>query len=147
MVFGTQQELADAVSIARPSLSAIEMGAAWPRPGTLDRLMEELDLTWDMIAVRGEAERRSRPVDAHPRADLRLALGGDLREGRKLEGLSLRDLSQRCGLSASQLSRIERGEAPRSRAFIDEPDDLNLDREFRRLRFRHPELHRLWLLV
>ena len=140
---GKQQTLADAIGIARPSLSSIETGKAWPLPDTLEGLMRELSLTWDMVLLRGGSDRPARPVDGGPRASQRLDLGRDLREGRQREGLKLWQVAGRCGLSVAQLSRIERGEASRSRAFEDDPDDAALPREYRGMRFRHPELRRL----
>jgi transcriptional regulator with XRE-family HTH domain len=40
-----------------------------------------------------------------------LDVGGRIRELRKMEGLSLRALADRCGLSINAISRIERGES------------------------------------
>ncbi len=142
-LFGKQQTLADAIGVARPSLSAIENGKALPLPDTVDGFMRELGVTWDMILVRGGTDRVARTDDATPRADQRLDLGRDLREGRRLEGLALWEVAGRCGISVAQLSRIERGQARRSCAFEDEPADAALPRDYRRLRFKNPELRRL----
>ena len=141
-----QQTLADAIGIARPSLSAIEKDKAWPRPDTLDGLMHELDLTLSEIFVAGPSDRTPRFIDESPDADYRLDLGRDLRKGREKDGLSLFQVAERCGLSVAQLSRIERGEVRRTRAYEEEPDDAELPREFRRIRFRYAELQRLYML-
>ena len=138
-----QHALAEDMGISRESLSRIENGRSWPLPDTLDDLMAELDLTWEMIAVAGSSDRPHRPIDAKPRAAQRLDLGRDLRETRQRKGFTLRHLAESCGLSVAQLSRIERGQASRSKAFMDEPDDAAMPSQFRRLRFSHPELHRL----
>lgn len=74
---------------------------------------------------------------------MRDLLGERLRKGRKAEGCTLRQLAARTGVLPAQLSRIERGEGPHSRLYEDHPDDAGLPREYRRLRFRHPELRRL----
>ncbi|MEO9130409.1 MAG: helix-turn-helix transcriptional regulator [Sphingomonas sp.] len=109
--------------------------------------MRELELNWDMILVRGETLRIDLSADSTLWENRRFDLGRDLREGRQFENLTLRDLSESSGISVAQLSRIERGQAPHSRAFDDVEADRTVPREFRRARFRHPELHRLATLV
>lgn len=146
-LFGKQQTLADAVGIARPSLSAIENGHALPLPDTVNGLMRELGLAWPMILVSGNTDRVARSTDTTARADQRLDLGQSLREGRRLQGLRLWQVAERCGMSVAQLSRIERGEAKRSRAYEDDPDDAATPAEFRRIQFRDPELRRLYMLA
>lgn len=145
-LYGKQQTLADAIGLARPSLSAIENGHAFPLPDTVAGLMRELSLTWPMMLVAGETDRIPRTIDHTAGADQRLDLGQSLREGRRLEGLKLRKVAERCGMSAAQLSRIERAEHRRSSAYEDEPDDAGLPVEYRRIRFRNPELRRLSML-
>jgi transcriptional regulator with XRE-family HTH domain len=145
--YGKQQTLADVIGIARPSLSAIESGHAWPRPDTLVALMRELDLCWDMILVEGETLRAPISTDHTPRAAQRQDLGGELREGRMSRGLTIRNLAELSGMSVAQLSRIERGQATRSRAYQDEADDLALESQYRRIRFKNEELHSLSKLV
>ena len=141
-----QQGLADAIGIARPSLSAIENGHAWPLLDTLEALARELELTQDMIFLRGDKDRKARSSGHSRRAYYRLELGRGLREGRKREGLTLRQIAHRCDISVAQLSRIERGDATRSRAYRDHPDYMELPKQDRPLQFRHPELQRLYLL-
>lgn len=140
-----QQTLADAIGITRPSLSAIENGHAWPLPGTLEALARELELTQDLMFMRGDKDQTVRLDDDARRADYRLELGRGLREGRKREGLTLRQIAHRCDISVAQLSRIERGHATRSRAYRDHPDYMELPKQDRPLQFRHPELQRLYL--
>ena len=115
-------------------------------PDTVESLMRVLNFEESEILDQGFTSRSSRPVDSSPRADERLDLGRELRAGRLSENLSLAQVAQRCGLSAAQLSRIERGQATRSRVFEDDPEDAALPKEFRRLQFRLPELQRLYLL-
>jgi transcriptional regulator with XRE-family HTH domain len=142
-----QQALADAVGITRESLSRIESGRSWPLPDTLDGLMRELDLDWHQLAIVGVTDRATRAFDGTWRGDLRLQLGRAVREARRLEKLKLRELALRCCVSVAQLSRIERGEAPRSRVYEDHPDDADQPKEYRRLGFRDPELRRLSMLI
>ncbi len=141
-----QQTLADAIGITRPSLSAIENGHAWPLPDTLEALASELELTDDMMFLRGDEDQTARSGDVSRRAYYRLELGRGLREGRQREGLTLRQLAHRCDMSVAQLSRIERGHATRSRAYRDHPGYMELPKQARPLQFRHPELQRLYLL-
>ena len=141
-----QQALADAIGIARPSLSAIESGKAYPSPDTFEALMYELDLDLPEILVK-DASYQGIPV-AHedPLADHRLGFGRALRRGRRLEGLRLWQVAKLCGLSKAQLSRLERGEVRISSAYEDHPDDTALPKKSRMIRFRHPELQRLYAL-
>lgn len=68
------------------------------------------------------------------------SLCAGLRRERRELGWTLAELARRSGLSASQLSRIERGQIARSAVFIWHPDDLNLVKEDRRVIFAHPLL-------
>lgn len=138
-----QETLAAAIGIARPSLSAIESDKAWPRPDTFEGLARELDLAWKEIFAVDPDFRRGSSSDEDPRADQRLDLVRRLRKGRQQRKLTLADVAKQCGLSAAQLSRIERGEASRSSAFEDHPDHANLSAEFRRIRFRDALLEEL----
>lgn len=113
----TQQKLADKIGIARASLIAIEKGYVWPSPDTMEKLAHQLDLGLDIIYARGNSGRTLR-FKAHGRAaERRLDLGAALRDGRRLEELTLWDLAKRCDISAAQLSRLERGELTRSRFY------------------------------
>lgn len=141
-----QQTMADMVGISRQSLSAIENGHAWPRPDTMEKLSHELNLNLAAFLMCGTTARKPRFSDDSPRADQRHELGRALRNGRELEKLSLQAVAQRSGMSAAQLSRIERGEATRSRAYMDHADDMAMPVEFRRVQLRDPELWRLCML-
>lgn len=135
-----QQTLADAIGIQRSSLSAIENGRAWPLPDTLEGLMRELDLDWSMVLKKGATKPPDQEVGGTDDADRRLDLGRALRSGRLQEGSSLRQVAERCGLSAAQLSRLERGQATRSRVYAKHPKDGWFEG------FKDPELDRLHLL-
>lgn len=152
--FKTQEALAPAMEVSRETVSRIENGAV-PRPDTLEKLLKFLELELAAIALAGSSDRPQRPFDGSGGGDSRLILGRDLRRGRLAEGLSLSELSSRCRrlaaerssnrreLSAAQLSRIEHGEATRSRALDYHPDDADNEREERRMVFVDPELRRL----
>ena len=140
----TQKQLADAIGITRPSLSAIENGHAKPLPLTLDDLMHELDLDPVDVFERGRTARTPRFTDSTPRAAHRLDMGRCLRDGRKRAKLALHEVAAMCGMSVSQLSRLERGQLLRSSAYEDDPDDAQRDEECRILTFEHPKLRELY---
>lgn len=135
-----QATLADAICVQRSSLSAIENGHAWPLPDTLEGLMSELDLDWSMVLKKGAPKPPDQEVGGTDDADRRLDLGRALRSGRLQEGSSLWQVAERCGLSAAQLSRLERGQATRSRVYA---KDLQGGWP---VGFKDPELQRLYLL-
>ena len=138
-----QQTVADQVRVARETLSRIEAGRASPRPDTLERLMLALDLDWDAVAVRGEATARARVFHDTFRGGQCQMLGRSVRVGRERLGLSLRFVAGRCSLSASQLSRLERGEVVAGRAFKDVVGDGRLPHADRRVLLADPFLERL----
>ncbi|QWC56494.1 helix-turn-helix domain-containing protein [Erythrobacter sp. 3-20A1M] len=106
----SQQELADIAGIRRESLSRIESGRRWPSYDALYQIMGVLSLEWHDIAHKGVSERPARLYASERRQDL----GSALRAGRLKEGLTLQELARRTGLSASQLSRLERSQSVRS---------------------------------
>lgn len=135
-----QQTLADAIGVQRSSLSAIENGRAWPMPETLEGLMRELDLEWSMVLKKGATKPPDQEVGGTDDADRRLDLGRALRSGRLQEGSSLWQIAERCGLSAAQLSRLERGHATRTRVYARDPQGGWP------VGFKDAELQRLYLL-
>lgn len=139
----TQAELARTVGLSRESLSRIERGLAVPRPLALDALLAELLSDWGAIAERGKTSRAAIYFDGSRQGDLREELGRNLRAGRRRARLSLRGLSALCGMSAAQLSRIERGEGVRSAAYEFDPSDTSVRARDQRQRFAHPVLARL----
>lgn len=54
-----QKVLAHEIKVSRETLSRIERGKQIPRPQVLSRLIGELDLEWDELAVRGAAVIRA----------------------------------------------------------------------------------------
>lgn len=138
-----QKTLAYRVGIARQTLSAIETQKAWPSPDTISEITLLLNLADDKIYVNGPNKKNVRFVDNSPQSDQRLCLGSQLRQARKQNRQTIRQLSKACGISTAQLSRIERGETSGGRAYEDHPDDIGLPQNCRRLRFRIPELQAL----
>lgn len=144
--YGTQSAVAARVGVTRQTMSKIERGAAWPGPGTLDALLDVLDLGWEDVAHPEPGFRRfhvGAPLDGEtlapergptrhrvfmegPSGDLLLAFGGSLRAFRKARRLTLGDLATSAGISLALLSRLERGQVRRSSIFRFEvdPDDL-----------------------
>lgn len=138
----SQQELADIAGIRRESLSRIEKGRRWPSYDALYRIMDVLNLEWHHIAHKGASERPARLYAPERRQDL----GSALRAGRLKEGLTLQELALRTGLSASQLSRLERSQSVRSGLLemIDPGKPVRPDEPPNPVfQFIHPELARL----
>jgi transcriptional regulator with XRE-family HTH domain len=136
----TQADLAQAVGISRESVSRIERSRAVPRPEVLEAMLAHLWSDWGAVAIPGAAGRPPMFFDGTSQGDQRHELGCGLRAGRKRLKLSLRQVSELCGISAAQLSRIERGEGVRSSAYECFPEDEHMDRRERRVRFAHPVL-------
>lgn len=124
--------------ISRGALSMIE-GGRTPRYETLDRLIEVLHLEWHDVAERGQGGT-FRPFTEGFRGDWLVKTGLELRWRRKAQRLSLSKLSGSLGLSASTLSRLEKGELPRSRVFKDMSDFLDAPFDERPFDVVHPGL-------
>jgi transcriptional regulator with XRE-family HTH domain len=120
-----QEMLAVDVMISRETLSRIERGRI-PRPQVLERLMVALELDWSNVADEGHASSARPFVDGY-RGDLFSQFGNALQACRKAESRSLRDLSKQLGLSASTLSRIERGHGSRVYREWEGYEEIDLD--------------------
>lgn len=111
-----QAALADDGGISRETLSRIEGGRA-PRMRTLDRLLHELNLEISDVAVNGSASKALVFTEGR-RGDVLAKIGTDLERRRRADNRrSLRALAAKVGISPPTLSRIERGQSPRSRVF------------------------------
>ena len=136
----SQAAVANRISISRESLSRIERGHREPSYDTLYNLMGLFQIEWHEIATRGESSRPCR----HYATELRQDLGCALRAGRLLEGLTLQALAEHTGMSASQLSRIERSQSARSRVIEIETSDRDRPIDDKTaFRFTNKELARL----
>lgn len=128
------------IGISRVALSRIENDKAWPRPETLGRIMAAFKLDWPQVA---EAGPNQGPCPRTPNTDQdgqQADLCDTLRWGRRQLGWTLAELARRSGVSASQLSRIERGQATRSAVFTWHPEDDGIVQDDRRIVFAHPLL-------
>ena len=100
-----RREFAQLVGVSRETLSRIENGARWPSYRTLMEIMGLLRIEWSHIAIKGTSLKK--PIRATP--EVCCQLGEALRAGRESAELTLRQLAERTGISAAQLSRIENG--------------------------------------
>ena len=136
----SQERFAKIIGIRRETLSRIENGRELPSPNTMAALMQELNFDWGDIAVKG---RSSKPARIESPENLGI-LGQALRIGRKKEKITLEELSERTGISASQLSRMERGQCLRGGHFVIVWPDGERDPDDEvQCRYTHPELRRL----
>jgi transcriptional regulator with XRE-family HTH domain len=131
----SQEALVFSVGITRVALSRIENGHTWPQGPTLDRIMAELELDWEDVAIRGDDGRRSRRCNDTDQDTQIYGLCRLLRACRKELRWSLAEVARRSGVSPSQLSRIERAEGGRSAVFTWHKEDLNCMIEDRRVVF------------
>ena len=138
-----QEALAQDIGITRSTLSRIESGAALPSPTTLERLIEVFNLEMGDFAVEGRASRRAMVIDDTQRGKQHAAMGQSLRYSRKDQKLTLAALARLSGVSASQLSRVERGQFFRSGLIGWDPDTLHLCEDDRYMIFLNPVLQKL----
>lgn len=132
-----QEVAAAAVGIGRSILSQIECGRSLPSPDTLDALMTLYELDWSDVAVAGHAGGRHRRLFDGTLADeSRRKLCRDLRIGRKARGLSLSTVAASVSVSASQLSRVERGEFRATELLEPDPERISTVAEYRFWRFK-----------
>ena len=134
----SQHKLACSVGISRVALSRIKNGHTWPQGSTLDRIMEQPELDWPQVAMVGDSRRPPLLSDGSLQGKRIYQLCQRLRAEREALGWSLAELSRRSGVSAAQLSRIERAQGGRSGVFTWHPDDLGKVPEDRRVVFGNP---------
>lgn len=130
--FGKQGAVAADANIAPETLSRIENGKAMPRIETLEALLVALDLGWNQIAIWDENSANSSDINSR-RQDRLLDAGRELREARLAAGMSLRELAALSGLSLAQLSRVECGQSGGARVYREDPEDLALPCDERRI--------------
>lgn len=142
----TQAELADLTKLTRETISRIESGLSQPRPDTMGEILSILELDMQTLAVRGRDGRPARTAryfDGSSRGEYRHFMGRMIRAERLAEHKSLRAVADKAELSASQLSRIERGEGDRSAAYADDLTAKRVPKAQRRTTLVNPELCRL----
>lgn len=142
--FGHKQEmLADEAGVSRSTLSRIEQGHAVPRMETLERLMAALDIESSIIAEVTRVEHPVVETDASQRMAKDATLGGELRAERTRLGLTIAEVALAAGVSAAQLSRIERGQIRFSRLTGWYAGHMGLEEEYRDRVFTNPVLGEL----
>lgn len=99
----TRREVAGAVSIQPRTLARIERGHQKPSWPTLDRLCDHLGVSVAVVAKRWLTDSFDIPTNPV------VSPGIGLRALRKARGMTLVELSASSGVSASTLSRFERG--------------------------------------
>lgn len=110
-----QEALAQAVGISRETLSRIESKHRPPRMRVLLHLLHELELDLSDVAISGPAANKLRFNEGH-RGDMLDQIGRDLAARRLMDGRrTLKELGAKVGISPATLSRLERGQVPRSR--------------------------------
>jgi transcriptional regulator with XRE-family HTH domain len=136
----SQEALAFSVGVTRVALSRMENGHTWPQGPTLDRIMAELEVDWPQVATKADRGSPPRLFDGTLQGTRIYQPCQRLRVEREALGWSLAELSRRSGVSAAQLSRIERAQGGRSGVFTWHPDDLDEPPEHRRVVFGNPVL-------
>lgn len=135
-----RREFAQLVGVSRETLSRIENGARLPSYRTLMEIMGLLRIDWSHIAIEGTSSKK--PIRETPETCCQL--GEALRAGRKSAELNLRQLAERTGMSAAQLSRIEHGLFKRGRhiEIVSGEGETKFD-DCTIVRFTHPVLEHL----
>ncbi|WP_278985678.1 helix-turn-helix transcriptional regulator [Sphingobium yanoikuyae] len=144
----TQQVVADAIGITRTAYARFENGKSWPRPDTFEALQDYFEVFGEQLAVaRQPGERatgRVKPNFDTVRAGAILDMGRYLRECRKVKKYTLRQVAAWSGISAAQLSRIERGECVNSRIISAVDEDKNLHKDEQRLTFTNQVIREIY---
>jgi len=135
-----QDVVAHDAGIAHASLSRIESCRVRPKLENVQALLDVLGLQWDDVALRDDGFRDAADAPSSIRKDRMFEAGRSILEARRARGKSLRGLAKECGLSAAQLSRIERGISGGSRVFRDHPGYSDLPRDERPLVIADPIL-------
>lgn len=98
-------EFANVLGVKRETLSRIDNDRTLPSYRILRRYLGLLDMDLDAVGQKGDGPGPS--IRDYP--EVCLQLGEALDAGRKMEDLTLRQLSEHTGISYSQLSRLTRG--------------------------------------
>jgi ribosome-binding protein aMBF1 (putative translation factor) len=90
----------------------VETAVASLKAQASDYVKKPIDPPTFLAAVQQALARKGLSKD--PEADLHRAIGQTIRDARKLQDLTLKQLARRTGLSVSLLSQIERAESSAS---------------------------------
>lgn len=102
-------DIAVVVSTAYPT---VDTAVASLKAQASDYVKKPIEPPEFLATIRGALERKGLSKD--PEADLHRAIGRTIRDKRKVEDLTLKQLARRTGLSVSLLSQIERAESSAS---------------------------------
>ncbi|MDH2135479.1 XRE family transcriptional regulator [Sphingobium yanoikuyae] len=138
----------DAIGITRTAYARFENGKSWPRPDTFEALQDYFEVFGEQLAVaRQPGERatgRAEPNFDTLRADAIHDMGRYLRKCRKTKKYTLRQVAAWSGVSAAQLSRIERGECADSRIIGVVDEDKYLHKDEQRLTFTNQIIREIY---
>ncbi|MDV5825819.1 helix-turn-helix transcriptional regulator [Sphingobium naphthae] len=144
----TQQVVADAIGITRTAYARFENGKSWPRPDTFEALQDYFEVFGEQLAEArqpGEwATARAEPNFDTVRADAIHDMGRYLRKCRQTKKYTLRQVAAWSGVSAAQLSRIERGECANSPIIGAVDEDKNLHKDKQRLTFTNQVIREIY---
>jgi DNA-binding NtrC family response regulator len=102
----------DVAVIVSTAYPAVDTAVASLKAQASDYVKKPIDPPTFLEAVRNALAKKGLSKD--PEADLHRAIGRCIRETRKIQTLTLKQLARRTGLSVSLLSQIERAESSAS---------------------------------
>jgi DNA-binding response OmpR family regulator len=102
----------DVAVVVATAYPAVETAVASLKAQASDYVKKPIDPPTFLAAVQQALARKGLSKD--PEADLHRAIGQTIRDARKLQDLTLKQLARRTGLSVSLLSQIERAESSAS---------------------------------
>jgi DNA-binding response OmpR family regulator len=102
----------DVAVVVATAYPAVETAVASLKAQASDYVKKPIDPPSFLAAVQQALARKGLSKD--PEADLHRAIGQTIRDARKLQDLTLKQLARRTGLSVSLLSQIERAESSAS---------------------------------
>jgi DNA-binding response OmpR family regulator len=102
----------DVAVVVATAYPAVETAVASLKAQASDYVKKPIDAPQFLAVVHAALARKGLSKD--PEADLHRAIGQTIRDARKLQDLTLKQLARRTGLSVSLLSQIERAESSAS---------------------------------
>ena len=102
----------DVAVIVATAYPAVDTAVASLKAQASDYVKKPVEPEEFLASVRGALAKKGLSTD--PEADLHRAIGRVIRESRKTQELTLKQLARRTGLSVSLLSQIERAESSAS---------------------------------
>jgi len=102
----------DVAVIVATAYPAVETAVASLKAAASDYVKKPIEVPAFLSTVQGALAKKGLSKD--PEADLHRAIGQTIRDSRKTQDLTLKQLARRTGLSVSLLSQIERAESSAS---------------------------------